>query len=212
MKTSSEPLRIAVLVSGSGTNLQALIDAIEAGHLNARIELVVASNPDAYGIERAKKAGLETLVFQREDYAEPEKVDQRMIDAFKEHDIAYVIMAGYMRKVTPLLLNAYPSRIVNLHPALLPKHPGAHGIQEAFEAGDKVTGITFHFANEEYDQGPIIVQKEVPVLPNDTLDTLEARIHDAEHAYYPKVVQLLADGRVHVGEDGAVTIDQGDIE
>ena len=113
-------------------------------------------------------------------------------------DVDYVVMAGYMRKVTPVLLDAFPNRVVNLHPALLPKHRGAHAIQDAYEAGDEVTGITIHFANEEYDKGPIIFQHEVPVIAGEPIDDLEARIHAAEHEYYPKVLQLLAEGKVHV--------------
>ena len=116
----------------------------------------------------------------------------------------YVVMAGYMRKVTPVMLDAFPDRVLNLHPALLPSFKGAHAIQEAFDAGVKVTGITVHFANEDYDKGPIVAQRAVEVREDDTLDTLEERIHEAEHALYPEVLRLLAEGRVSVGEDRKV--------
>ena len=192
---SSSFTRIVVFVSGSGTNLQALIDECAAGRLHADIALVVASNPQAYGIERAHAAGIETLVFTPQDYADPRGVDARIAEALAERGVAYVVMAGYMRKVTPVLLDAFPDRVVNLHPALLPRHKGAHAIRDAYRAGDAVTGITIHFANEDYDAGPIVFQHEVPILPDDTLGELEARVHAAEHEWYPRVVEAIVTGR-----------------
>lgn len=186
--------RIAVFVSGSGTNLQALVDARAAGRLHADIALVVASNPQAYGIERARAAGLETLVFTPDDYADAQGVDAEIVEALRERGVEYVAMAGYMRKVTPVLLDAFPNRVVNLHPALLPRHKGAHAIRDAYEAGDEVTGITVHFADEDYDAGPVVFQHEVPVLPDDTLETLEERVHAAEHEWYPRVVDAIVTG------------------
>ena len=190
-KKSGAFTRIAVFVSGSGTNLQALIDERAAGRLHADIALVVASNPQAFGIERARAAGIETLVFTPDDYADPESVDTRIVAALEARGVEYVVMAGYMRKVTPVLLDAFPNRVVNLHPALLPRHKGAHAIRDAYEAGDEVTGITIHFANENYDEGPIVFQHEVPILPGDTLGDLEERIHAAEHEWYPRVVDAI---------------------
>lgn len=190
-KESGAFTRIAVFVSGSGTNLQALIDERAAGRLHADIALVVASNPQAYGIERARAVGIETLVFTPDDYADPESVDTRIVAALEARGVEYVVMAGYMRKVTPVLLDAFPNRVVNLHPALLPRHKGAHAIRDAYEAGDEVTGITIHFANENYDEGPIVFQHEVPILPDDTLGDLEERIHAAEHEWYPRVVDAI---------------------
>lgn len=195
-----EPLNIGVLVSGSGTNLQALIDCIDAGTLDAKISLVVSSRPDAYGIQRAEAAGIPTLVMNREAYVDAQAADARIVEALQEAGAQYVIMAGYMRMVTPVMLDAYPNRVVNLHPALLPSFKGAHAIDDAFTFGVKVTGVTVHFANAEYDKGPIIAQHAVPVLESDTLDSLEQRIHDVEHELYPHVVQLLAEGRVAVDE------------
>ena len=199
-------LPIGVLLSGSGTNLQALIDRIADGSLAADIVLVISSRPDAYGIERAKAAGLPVLVLNREAYADVEAADQRIVDALAEAGAEYVVMAGYMRMVTPVLLDAFPNRVVNLHPALLPSFRGAHGIQDAWDAGVKVTGVTVHFANAEYDKGPIIAQRPVEVREDDTVDTLEARIHDVEHELYPQVIQLIAEGRVTVGDDNKVHI------
>lgn len=191
-------MKLAVFISGTGTNMVAIHNAIKAGELDATIELIVSSNDHAKGIQYAQNEGLDLLVFTPADYDDPEAVDARIVEALNERDIDYVAMAGYMRKVTPVLLDAYPNRVVNLHPALLPAHRGAHAIQDAFEAGDEVTGITIHFANEEYDKGPIIFQHEVPVLPDDTLDDLETRIHAAEHEYYPQILQRIAQGEVQV--------------
>ena len=191
-------MKIAVLISGTGTNMVAIINAINAGELDASIEYVVSSNSHAKGIAKAQEAGIDTVVFEPADYADPEAVDRKMVELFEARDVEYVVMAGYMRKVTPVLLDAYPNRVANLHPALLPKHRGAHAIQDAYDAGDDVTGITIHFANEEYDKGPIIFQHEVPIDHDEPADTLEAHIHEAEHTYYPKVLQLIAQGKVHV--------------
>ena len=195
---AKDPMKLAVFISGTGTNMVAIHNAIKDGALDATIELIVSSNDYAKGIDYARNEGLDLLVFTPADYDDPEAVDARIVEALEEHDIEYVAMAGYMRKVTPVLLDAFPNRVVNLHPALLPKHRGAHAIQDAFEAGDEVTGITIHFANEEYDKGPIIFQHEVPVLPDDTIDDLETRIHAAEHEYYPQVLQQIARGEVQV--------------
>ena len=195
---AKDPMKLAVFISGTGTNMVAIHNAIKDGALDATIELIVSSNDYAKGIDYARNEGLDLLVFTPADYDDPEAVDARIVEALEEHDIEYVAMAGYMRKVTPVLLDAFPNRVVNLHPALLPKHRGAHAIQDAFEAGDEVTGITIHFANEEYDKGPIIFQHEGPVLPDDTIDDLETRIHAAEHEYYPQVLQQIARGEVQV--------------
>ena len=195
-------LKIGVLVSGSGTNLQAFIDAIAAKELDAEIVLVVSSRPDAYGIERAKAANIPVLVLNKGVYADPKAADARFVAALQEAGAEYVFMAGYMRMVTPVMLDAVPNRVVNLHPALLPSFKGAHGIQDAFDAGVKYTGVTVHFANAEYDKGPIIAQEPVAVLETDTVETLEERIHAVEHRLYPATAQIIAQGRVHVAADG----------
>lgn len=202
----ADPLKIAVLVSGSGTNLQAILDAAADG-LPVQVVLVVSSRPDAYGIERARSAGVPVLVMNRDRYADPAAADAEIAEAARAAGAAFIVMAGYMRKVTPVLLNAFPDAVVNLHPALLPSFKGAHAIQDAFDAGVKVTGVTVHFANEDYDKGPIIAQRAVPVLEGDTLEALEARIHQEEYRIYPEVLRLLAEGRVRVGPDGKVAID-----
>ena len=201
----TEPLKIGVLLSGSGTNLQAIIDAAAEG-LPVEIVHVVSSRPDAFGIERAHRAGIPVTVLDRDVYAGPVEADRRIAETLRYAHAEYVVMAGYMRKVTPVLLDAFPDRVLNLHPALLPSFKGAHAIQDAFDAGVKVTGITVHFANEDYDKGPIVAQRAVEVREDDTHDDLEARIHEVEHVLYPEVLRLVAEGRVTVGEDRKVHI------
>lgn len=205
---SSDPLKIGVLISGSGTNLQALIDAIEAGTLDARIVLVISSKPDAYGLTRASDVGIQTLSLNPTVYQNARVANSIIAEELQRAGAEYVVMAGYMRKVTEEILNAYPDRVVNLHPALLPSFVGAHAIEDAFRAGVKVTGVTVHFANKEYDEGPIIAQRAVSIEEEDTLETLEARIHEVEHVLLPEVVQLIAEGRVKVESDRTVSIER----
>ena len=204
---TDEPLKIGVLISGSGTNLQALIDRIDAGELNASIELVVSSRAKAYGLQRAEKAGIQTLTLSRDVYADPVAADEVIAHALLERGCEYVIMAGYMRMVHAPLLATFENRVVNLHPALLPSFTGAHAIDDAYNRGVKVTGVTVHFANEIYDNGPIIAQRALAIEEDWDRDTLEEHIHAIEHVLYPEVVQMLADGRVHVTDGNRVRID-----
>ena len=199
-------IRIGILLSGSGTNFQAILDAVKDG-LDVEIVQVVSSRPDAYGITRAKQAHIPVLVMNKDLYANPIEADTLIVDSLKKAQVDYVVMAGYMRKVTPVMLDAFPHKVINLHPALLPSFKGAHAIEDAFNAGVKVTGITIHFANEEYDRGPIIAQSPIEVKEDDTLESLEERIHAEEHKLYPHVLQMLAEGRVHVQDDLRVAID-----
>lgn len=191
-------IALGVLVSGSGTNLQAILDSIGRGELDASVKLVVSSNPTAYGLTRASEAGIPTLAMDISEYDDPIAADRKIASALEEAGVEYVAMAGYMRMIGEPLLETFPDRIVNLHPAILPSFPGAHGIADAFDYGVKVTGITVHFANADMDAGPIIAQRAVPVEEDDTMETLEQRIHDAEHELYPQVLQLIAQGKVHV--------------
>jgi phosphoribosylglycinamide formyltransferase-1 len=195
-----EVLRLGVLLSGNGSNLQAIIDAIAAGRLDARIELVISSRPDAYGLTRAAAAGIPTIALSREVYNEQHAADELIVREFRRVGVVasldYIVMAGYMRKITAPILEAFPNRVINIHPALLPAFAGAHGIADAFNYGVKLTGVSVHFANADYDRGPIIAQRAVPVAEDDNLETLEARIHAVEHELYPEVLQLLAEGRV----------------
>lgn len=198
-------LKIGVLLSGSGTNLQAIIDEAAAG-LPVEIVKVVSSRPDAYGIERAKAAGIPVRVLNRGIYEDKLAADRLIVDELQAAGAEYVVMAGYMRMVTPVMLAAFPDRVVNLHPALLPSFKGAHAIADAFNAGVKVTGVTVHLANEEYDKGPIIAQEPVVVAEDDTEETLEAKIHAVEHELYPRVLGMIAEGRVSVGADRKVHV------
>lgn len=208
LNREAEPLRIGVLLSGSGTNLAAVIDAIEDGSLNAEIVVVISSRPEAYGLVRAKEHGIATCSLNKELYADPATANEIIATELVRAGAEYVVMAGYMRKLTDEVLQAFPDKVLNLHPALLPSFMGAHAIEEAFDAGVKVTGITVHFANAEYDKGPIIAQRAVEVREDDTLESLEARIHEAEHALYPEVLRWLAAGRVTITEDRKVRISE----
>ena len=199
-------IKLGVLLSGSGTNLQAIIDRIEDGSLDATIELVVSSRPSAYGLKRAEEAGLQTLTLSKEIYANPLVADEIIATELKQYGVDYVIMAGYMRMVHEPLLAAFPNRVVNLHPALLPSFKGAHAIQDAYDYGVKVTGVTVHFADDRYDCGPIIAQQALVVEEGWSVDELEEHIHEMEHELLPEVIQLLAENRVHVRENGTVAI------
>ncbi|MDR2672062.1 MAG: phosphoribosylglycinamide formyltransferase [Coriobacteriales bacterium] len=205
-------IKLGVLISGSGTNLQAIIDAIARGSLDASIELVISSKPDAYGIKRAKDVSIPTIALSKAVYNEPLAADlliaTEMQNAGADHSgVDYIVMAGYMRMVRRPILEAFPNRVVNIHPALLPAFIGAHGIADAFEYGVKITGVTVHFANDAYDRGPIIAQRALAVAADDTLESLEERIHAIEHELYPEVLQLLAEGRVSVDNRGKVHIE-----
>ena len=203
------PIKLGVLLSGSGTNLQAIIDAIQAGTLDATIELVVSSRPDAYGLKRAEAAGLQTLTLSKETYEDSFVADMVIATELKRYNVDYVVMAGYMRKVGVPILNTFPNRVLNLHPALLPSFRGAHAIQDAYEYGVKVTGVTVHLANADYDRGPIIAQRPVVVEEDWTVDQLEEAIHQVEHQLYPEVLQLFAQDKIHV-EGQKVRIELGE--
>ena len=200
-------IKLGVLLSGSGTNLQAIIDRIAEGTLDATIELVVSSRPSAYGLKRAEAAGIQTMTLSKEIYADPITADEVIASMLKRAEVDYVIMAGYMRMVHEPILASYPNRVVNLHPALLPSFKGAHAIQDAFDYGVKVTGVTVHFADDKYDCGPIIAQQALVVDESWDVDELEAHIHEIEHVLYPDTIQLLAEGRVHVRDNGTVAVD-----
>ncbi len=204
--TAGKSLKVAVLISGSGTNLQAIIDKSANNELDVEVCLVVSSRPDAYGIERAEAAGIPVMVMCKDDYKDALDANQRIVDACLQAGAEYLVMAGYMRMVLAPVLEAYPNKVVNLHPALLPSFKGAHAIQDAFDAGVKVTGVTVHFANEDYDKGPIIAQRAVNVEEGWSLDQLEEAIHAVEHELYPEALALLAAGRVQVSPEGKALI------
>ena len=199
-------IKLGVLISGSGTNLQALIDRIADGSLDATIELVISSRADANGLMRAEAAGIQTLTIEKNLYDEEFTADRVIAAELRYRGVDYVVMAGYMRMVHAPILEAFPNRVVNLHPALLPSFKGAHGIQDAYDYGVKVTGITVHFADDKYDCGPIIAQRAIAIEEGWSVDELEEHIHEMEHELLPEVIQLLAEDRVHVRENGTVAI------
>lgn len=191
-------LRLGVLISGSGTNMQAILDASREGRLDAEVAVVISNHEDAYGLERARKAGVPAVWLDRSLYSTFSAYNHALREMLVEYEVDTVVMAGYMRLLGKEVLEAFPNRVVNIHPALLPAFPGANGIRDAFDYGVKVTGVTVHFANENFDEGPIIAQEPVEVAEDDTVETLEAKIHAVEHRLYPHALQLLAEGRVTV--------------
>ncbi len=191
-----ERLKIAVLASGSGSNLQAIIDEIKSGFLPVELALVLSDKPQAYALQRAEAAGVPTKVLLPADFASREDYDAELVRLLKASGAEAVALAGYMRLVTPVFLQAFPHRVLNIHPALLPSFPGLHGQRQAFEYGVKVAGCTVHFVDEGMDSGPIILQAPVPVLEDDDADSLAARILEQEHIIYPLALRLLAEGKL----------------
>jgi len=194
-------LPIAVLVSGSGSNLQSIIDRIEEGSLDAEIKLVISNKPRAYGIERAKKHGIPYKVLLHTDYTSREAFDQAMVDAINEAGIGedgLVVMAGFMRIVTTVLLSAFENRVINIHPALLPSFPGVHGQGDAADYGVKISGCTVHYVDEQMDHGPVIIQAAVPCQAGEDGDALGPRILKMEHRIFPQAIQWIAEDRLSI--------------
>ena len=190
-------VKLGVLVSGSGSNLQAIIDNIEGGRLDARLQIIVSNLPDVYALERARKHGIPSLVLPHKGLKR-EEFDQKVVEVLKAHDVELVILAGFMRILTPVLLRAFPMRVMNIHPALLPAFPGTHVWQAEVDYGVKFAGCTVHFVDEGTDTGPIILQAVVPVYDEDTADTLNARILKQEHKIYSQAIQLYAAGKIKI--------------
>ncbi len=193
-RTTRVNRNLGVLISGRGSNLQAIIDAIAAGRLDARVALVISNRPDAYGLERAAAAGIETRVRNHKDYPTRESFEQQLVDDLRARDVGLVCLAGFMRLLSPTFVSAFPNAILNIHPALLPSFPGLHGARQAVEHGVKVSGATVHFVNAELDAGPIVIQAAVQVLDDDTEETLAKRILVEEHRIYPAAIQIVLDG------------------
>lgn len=191
-------LKLGVLISGNGSNLQSIIDNIEKRALRAVIKIVISNNPDAYGITRAKKHGISCVVLKNSDFKNKEDFDAELINTLKKHDVELVTLAGFMRIISPRFLQAFPGRVMNIHPALLPSFPGLHGQKQAVDYGVKVSGCTVHFVDEGVDTGPIIRQCAVTVFDDDTEETLAARILKEEHKIYPQAIQLFADHKLEI--------------
>jgi phosphoribosylglycinamide formyltransferase-1 len=191
-------VNLGVLVSGSGSNLQAIIDNIEAGRLDARIRIIISNVPDAFALERAKKHSIPSLVISHKEYRRREDFDKKIVEALQAHEVELVVLAGYMRVVTAVLLRAFPMRVMNIHPALLPSFPGTHVWQAEVDYGVKFAGCTVHFVDEGTDTGPIIIQAAVPVYDDDTAESLNARILKQEHKIFSQAIQLYAEGRLEI--------------
>ncbi len=203
----SEPLRrhnlrLGVLASGRGSNLQAVIDAIETGVVQAEIAVVLSNKREAQALERARRHGIQDVFLDSRPYAgQPdsrEAYDRAVLEVLGKHDVGLILLAGYMKIVTPILINAYPNQIMNIHPSLLPAFPGLAVQQKALDWGVRISGCTVHFVTEGVDEGPIIIQAAVPVMEGDSAETLAARILEEEHRIYPRAVQLYSENRLSV--------------
>jgi phosphoribosylglycinamide formyltransferase 1 len=188
-------MRLGVLISGRGSNLQALLDAVARGDLRATVAVVISNRPDAPGLARAQAAGVPTLVMPHKGYADRAEYDRALAGALRGHGVDFVCLAGFMRLLGPAFIDEFRDAVVNIHPSLLPAFPGLDAQRQAFEHGVKVAGATVHFVTAELDAGPIISQAAVPVLDADTPETLAARILEAEHDLYPEALRRLGEGR-----------------
>jgi len=188
----------AVFVSGSGTNLQAIIDKVKSGYIKANLSLVIGDNPDAYALIRAGNEGIETEVFNPKEFKNKEDFEFAILEKLNEKNIDFIALAGFMRVLSPEFVNQYPNKILNIHPALLPSFKGTRGIRDAYEYGVKITGPTVHFVTEDVDSGPIIIQKAVKVEEDDTLESLEEKIHKAEHQIFPEAIRLFVEEKVGI--------------
>lgn len=193
-----EKINLGVLVSGGGSNLQSIIDSIELGRLDAVIRVVISNVPGVRALERSKTHNIPAVVIDPENFSTREDFDREVVAVLKAHCVDLVIMAGFMRILTPVLLGAFPMKIMNIHPALLPSFQGLHVQQKAFDYGVKFSGCTVHFADEGVDTGPIIIQAVVPLYNDDTADTLQQRILKEEHRIYPQAIQFYAEGRLEI--------------
>ncbi len=198
MRDASQPCVLAVLVSGNGSNLQVFINKIESGELNARIACVVSNNPDAFALTRAASHNIPVVVHENSGFKGRREYDAALVEILQLHGVELVVLAGFMRILSDVMVNAFPNAIMNIHPALLPSFPGLHAQQQALDYGVKYSGCTVHFVDCGTDTGPIILQSVVPVLPDDTEDTLSARIQAEEHRTFFEAVRLFIEGKITV--------------
>ena len=190
--------RFAVFVSGNGSNLQAIIEAVKKGTIKAELALVISNNPKAFALQRAEQAGIKIMVFDPKNYTNTQSVDRDMVINLKEAKIDFVVLAGYMRILTAFFIKQYPDKILNIHPSLLPAFKGIDGIKDAYSYGVKIAGVTVHFVNEKVDNGPIILQEGLKLRREMTIEELTSRIHRLEHRIYPKAIALYAEGRLKI--------------
>ena len=191
-------MKFAVFVSGNGSNLQAIIDAVKSGDIKAELALVFSDRRTAYALKRATEAGIKTLSLVRKDYATPQSYERDIVISLKEEGIDFIVFAGFMKVLSPFFIKTYPNGILNVHPSLLPAFKGARGIKDTFTYGTKVAGVTIHFVDDKMDHGPIILQQAFRVDKKETFKSLEARIHKVEHQIYPKAIALFVDGRLKI--------------
>ncbi len=198
------PLAIVVLISGHGSNLQAIMDAIAAGKVPAEIRAVISNQPQAFGLERARRAGIPALVLDHRGFPDRESYDAALRDLIDRHDPGLVVLAGFMRILTPDFVGHYKGRLLNIHPSLLPAFPGLDTHRRALAAGVREHGASIHFVTAELDSGPVIIRGRVPVLPADDAATLAARVQRVEHRLYPLVIRWFAEGRLRMDDEGVV--------
>jgi phosphoribosylglycinamide formyltransferase 1 len=190
--TQSTPLKLGIMASGNGSNFEVVAQAIQDGQLNAQIQVLIYNNPSAKAAVRAANRGVETVLLNHRNYKSREEFDEQIVQTLQKYDVEWVIMAGWMRLVTQVLIDAFPNKIINIHPSLLPSFKGVHAVEQALASGVKITGCTAHIACLEVDSGPILMQAAVPVLPDDTPETLHARIQIQEHRILPQAIALAA--------------------
>ncbi|MFB2969539.1 phosphoribosylglycinamide formyltransferase [Aerosakkonema sp. BLCC-F183] len=186
------PLKLGIMASGNGSNFEAVAEAIASGELNAKTQVLIYNNPDAKVVARAERWGVPSILLNHRDYQKREDLDAKIVETFQQFGVEWVIMAGWMRIVTPVLIDAFPNRLINIHPSLLPSFRGVRAVEQALAAGVKITGCTVHLVVPEVDSGQILMQAAVPILPNDTSETLHGRIQVQEHRILPKAIALAA--------------------
>ncbi len=194
---ANSPLKLGIMASGNGSNFEAVAQAIKDGQLNAQIEVLIYNNPGIKAVARADHWGVPAVLLNHRDYKRREDLDSAIVEVLREYEVNWIIMAGWMRVVTPVLIDAFPDRIINIHPSLLPSFKGVRAVEQALEAGVKIAGCTVHLIRPEVDSGPILLQAAIPVLPNDTPETLHARIQVQEHRILPQAIALAAAQRAH---------------
>jgi len=198
-------MNFAVMASGRGGNLQAIINAIGDGRIKADLKLVLSDKKDAFALERARKANIPDLYINPRDFDSRESYDRAVVERLREFKVDFVVLAGYMRLVSDYFIQQYPDKILNIHPSLLPEFKGMHAIKDAFDSGAAATGCSVHFVVKEMDAGPVILQEKVGISRQDTLESLEEKIHQAEHRVYPQAIDLFVRGKLKL-EGGKVTV------
>lgn len=188
-------VKVAIFASGTGSNFEFIADNQALKDAGLEIEVLVCDRPKAAVIKKAQRRGIPTFIIQPKDFENRSHYEQVIVNELAKYQIDTILLAGYMRVITSTLLSEYPMEIINIHPALLPRFPGIHGIEDAYKAGVSVTGVTIHYIDEGVDTGPIIAQQSIPILPDETLEQLESKIHDVEHQLYPKVILNLLNNK-----------------